>query len=272
MGLSRAMTACALAPRRARISVRSRSRIRLTAALAGLISSLPRYRRTVKPRKSKPSSRVTMRVLSSLKASPLGASHAASRALACSACCLDQHITTRRVGGGISPPAARRTVRKPLGLHGSHRPAVRFEAEAPVSEQGREAPGDPGQELFRSSFASAQPFVLPASPAHQMFVDTPQEGIQHRLVEAAVIVDPALHDAVEHLREVGEGLVTAPGNVPGPHFPAHRLDRVLADRREEVHKVLPPLVLGQPRTECVPQERYSKPSYFGSPWGGRTSE
>jgi hypothetical protein len=40
MGLSRAMTACALAPRRDLISVRSRSRIRLTAALAGLISSL----------------------------------------------------------------------------------------------------------------------------------------------------------------------------------------------------------------------------------------
>src|SRR5947208_12607225 len=46
--------------------------------------------------------------------------------------------------GGISPPAARRTVRKPLGLHGSHRPAVGFEAEAPVSEQGREAYCCPG--------------------------------------------------------------------------------------------------------------------------------
>jgi hypothetical protein len=40
-GLSRAMTACTLAPRRDRISARSRSRIRLTAALLGLISSLP---------------------------------------------------------------------------------------------------------------------------------------------------------------------------------------------------------------------------------------
>jgi hypothetical protein len=46
------MTACALAPRRDLISARSRSRIRLTAALAGLISSLPRYRRTVKPGKA----------------------------------------------------------------------------------------------------------------------------------------------------------------------------------------------------------------------------
>ncbi len=38
------------------------------------------------PRKSKPSLRWTIRVLSSLKASPLGASHSASRALTCSAC------------------------------------------------------------------------------------------------------------------------------------------------------------------------------------------
>jgi len=36
-----------------------------------------------------------MRVLSSLTASPLGASHAASRALACSACCLEWHKTNR---------------------------------------------------------------------------------------------------------------------------------------------------------------------------------
>src|SRR6516165_4068762 len=88
MGLSRAMTACALVPRRDRSSARSRSRIRLTAALPGLISSLPRYWRILNPRKSKPWSRVTMRVLSSLKARPLGASRLASRALTCSASCL----------------------------------------------------------------------------------------------------------------------------------------------------------------------------------------
>ena len=41
MGLSLAMTAMALAPRRARISAASRSRIRRIAALLGLISSLP---------------------------------------------------------------------------------------------------------------------------------------------------------------------------------------------------------------------------------------
>jgi hypothetical protein len=94
MGLSRISTAGALAPRRARISVRSLSRIRLTAALLGLISSLPRYRRTLNPRKSKPSSRQTTRVLSSLKAKPLGASQPASRALTSSASSLEWHKAT----------------------------------------------------------------------------------------------------------------------------------------------------------------------------------
>ena len=95
IGLSRLITAPELAPRRDRISVRSRSRIRLWAALLGLISSLPRYRRTLNPRKSKPSSRQTTRVLSSLKQRPLGASHSASRALTLSASSLVWHKATR---------------------------------------------------------------------------------------------------------------------------------------------------------------------------------
>jgi hypothetical protein len=41
MGLSAAMTAAAFDPRRARISAASLLRSRLTAALPGLISSLP---------------------------------------------------------------------------------------------------------------------------------------------------------------------------------------------------------------------------------------
>ena len=88
MGLSLLITAVALVPRRDRISVLNRSRIRLTAALLGLISSLPRYRRTLNPRKSKPSSRETIRVFSSLKARPLGASHAGKPRLDLKRLCL----------------------------------------------------------------------------------------------------------------------------------------------------------------------------------------
>ena len=87
--------AAALAPRRARNSVRSRSRIRWMAAFDGLISSLPLYRLMLKPRKSYPSSMWTSRVFSSLKVRPLGASHPASCALTCSACRLVWQQTTK---------------------------------------------------------------------------------------------------------------------------------------------------------------------------------
>src|SRR5213592_1745660 len=95
MGLSVLITVGALVPRRDRSSVRSLSRIRLWAALLGLISGLLPYRRTLNPRKSKPSSRVTTRVLSSLNAKPLGASQLASLALTVSASCREWQRATR---------------------------------------------------------------------------------------------------------------------------------------------------------------------------------
>ena len=94
IGLSFLITVGALLPRRERSSVRSLSRIRLIAALLGLISGLVPYRRTLNPRKSKPSLRQRTRVLSSLKARPLGASQRASRALTSSASCLVWQRTT----------------------------------------------------------------------------------------------------------------------------------------------------------------------------------
>src|SRR6266511_718874 len=63
------------------------------------ISALTRaVRPRVAARKSRPSVRCTIRVLASLNARPLGASHAASHALTCSACCLVWQQATRRVG------------------------------------------------------------------------------------------------------------------------------------------------------------------------------
>src|SRR5215207_2674295 len=54
MGVSAARTAAALDPRSARISVRSRSRIRWIAATDGLISSTAPYRRTLNPQEIEP--------------------------------------------------------------------------------------------------------------------------------------------------------------------------------------------------------------------------
>lgn len=67
---------------------------------------------------------------------------------------------------GVAPAAARRTVREPLGSHGSHRPAVGLDAEPPVGEQVR-VPASRGREQFpRLLLPAAQPFELPARSSH----------------------------------------------------------------------------------------------------------
>lgn len=55
-----------------------------------------------------------------------------------------------------------------------------------------------------------QPLMLPHGPPSEVLVETSEEGIQLRLVEAPVLVDPPVHDGVDHPCEVREGLVTAP--------------------------------------------------------------
>ena len=94
--------------------------------------------------------------------------------------------------GGVSPPGARRTRREPLSSPGSHRPAVRAHAEAPVREQAGLASGDVSDEPARPVWSAAQPFVFPHGPPHERVVEVAEDRIQHGLVEASVIVDPAL--------------------------------------------------------------------------------
>jgi hypothetical protein len=65
---------------------------------------------------------------------------------------------------GVAPAAARRTVREPLGSHGSHRPAVWLDPEPPVGEQAW-VPASRGRQQFpRLLLPAAQPFELPARP------------------------------------------------------------------------------------------------------------
>ena len=82
-----------------------------------------------------------------------------------------------------------------------------------------------------------------------------EEAEQPGLVEASVVVDPPLHDAVEHAGKVVKGLVTATAQRPRTDLGSHRLHCVRADRGQERHEVLAVPVLGQSRTELIPQER-----------------
>jgi hypothetical protein len=99
IGLRRWTTSAAGRPRKARISFFSRRRMVTSDSLLGLISSFGPlavwYRRTLKDRKSNPSSMVTMRVFAGLRWRPFGASHAVSRARTRSACSRLWHRATR---------------------------------------------------------------------------------------------------------------------------------------------------------------------------------
>ena len=79
-----------------------------------------------------------------------------------------------------------------------------------------------------------QPFVLPHGPTHEVVVDASENRIQHGLVEAPVIVDPPLHDRIDHSCQVRERQVTAPVDPPGANLPFNRLSGVATDRRGEV--------------------------------------
>src|ERR1022692_5074405 len=117
-----------------------------------------------------------------------------------------------REPGGEIPPGSRRTGLEPLDSSGSHCPAVRTRAEPPVREQPGRPQCGPGQQFHRAALAVAQPFVVfPACPPDHVVVEPPQEVEQPGAVEAPIIVDPPLHDAVEHQRKVAERLVTALG-------------------------------------------------------------
>ena len=196
--------------------MRSLSRIRLTAALLGLISSLPPYRRTLNPRKSKPSSRVTTRVLSSLNARPLGASQLASLALTSSASCLEWHRATRSSAYLISTGES--AIVQPAAL-----PVVCSEPRRPApSRAGRRSTARADHTALRSSLLGAmQPTVLDHARL-QPLRDHPPRG-----------------ERAEHGQDVVVGdAVERPGQICVEHPPSlralaarcavDRVDRVMA--------------------------------------------
>ena len=134
-----------------------------------------------------------------------------------------------------------------------------------MREQVGRSSGDLGQPRHRPAFPALEPFVFPAGPPHQVPVEPAEEVEQPGAVEAPVVVDPPLHDAVEHQRKVAEGLVTALGPVPGADLRSHGLHRVPADRRQERHGMLAVPVFGQPGPELIPQERERRDLMIAAP-------
>src|SRR6266568_1305804 len=100
----------------------------------------------------------------------------------------------------------------------------------------------------------AQSLVLPLGPSDEILVHASEKRIQPGLVEASVIVDPALHDLVEHVCKVTERFVTATIDSPAPQLATHCFKSVVAHRRQEVGKEFASLPFREARTKRVPQE------------------
>src|SRR6185437_6286284 len=100
--------------------------------------------------------------------------------------------------GGVSPPGSLRTGREPLDSSGSHHPVLGPHTQPPVGEEGWVTSRDVLQPSHRPEQVAVQSLVLPCGPTLEVAVDAFEEGIQHGLVEAPVVVDPALHDRVDH--------------------------------------------------------------------------
>src|SRR6516165_6396667 len=110
--------------------------------------------------------------------------------------------------GGLSPPGAPRSVREPLGSYGSRCSAVSV-AELPVGEECWIYSASPVKPVSRPLGLPTQPFELAARPADDIEIDPLQGRTQLRLVEVAVVVDPAANARVVHLGQVLQGLVAA---------------------------------------------------------------
>src|SRR6266851_3693324 len=101
---------------------------------------------------------------------------------------------------------------------------------------------------------AAQPFVLPLGPSHEIRVDASEQWSQRGLVEASVVVDPPLHDLVEHVCKVVQRFVTATVESPASQLSTHLLHGLVAHRWEEADKELASLGLRTARTKRVSQE------------------
>src|SRR4051812_33176290 len=107
---------------------------------------------------------------------------------------------------GVSPPRAPRTVRDTLASYGSRCSAIPMQ-KAPMRKQMRVGADDPRQPVSCTFGPLMQSLELVARPADQEGIDPMQSRGQLRLVEVAVVVDPALDVRSVHPCQIRQGFV-----------------------------------------------------------------
>ena len=120
-------------------------------------------------------------------------------------------------------------------------------------EQIRLAPNDIRQPVMCPPLVASQGLELPMRPSCQDTVDVPQGGIEGRLVETAVVVDPATDMVVEHPCQIVQRLVAALVECPVSDSLPDRFESFAAGRRTERDaEPLPPA--RQPRPKRIAEE------------------
>src|SRR5215469_11230564 len=99
-----------------------------------------------------------------------------------------------------------------------------------------------------------QPLELAARPADDIEIDPLQGGTQLRLVEVAVVVDPAANARVVHLGRVLQGLVAAMMKRPAPNCSADGRQRLRPGGRQEARKGPTSPSQRFSRPECKPEK------------------
>lgn len=74
------------------------------------------------------------------------------------------------------------------------------------------------------------------------------------LEELAVVLNPAAHDRIQHVRQILDGFVALPMNVPASHFPAHLGRGIIANPWGETDEVPSPTVLRPPWSKRVAEK------------------
>src|SRR5262245_55584752 len=99
-----------------------------------------------------------------------------------------------------------------------------------MGEEASVRPAQPLEPIPCTLGLVAHPLELAASPPDDIGIDPLQGWTQLRLVEMAVVVDPAATARIVHLGQVLQGLVTAMMKRPAPNGPTDGRQRLRAGR------------------------------------------
>src|SRR6266849_116605 len=111
-------------------------------------------------------------------------------------------------------------------------------------------PAYPVEPISRALGLVTHPLELAAYPPDDISIDPLQGRTQLRLIEVAVVVDPAANARVVHLGQVLQGLVAAMMKRPAPHCSADGRQRLRTDGVQETRKGTTSPSQRFPRSEC----------------------